>query len=82
VDNPLLQLQDLHKSFLDTPVLTGVSLELQPGDFLAITGPSGSGKTTLLGILGLLEPPSSGSYLLKGRCISDLNDMARSRLRH
>ena len=65
-----LRIADLHKSY-PTPaeplvVLRGVSLELKPGDSLAIVGPSGSGKSTLLNIVGTLDQPTSGSVTLAG----------------
>ena len=60
----------------DTTVhaLRGVSLTIEDGDFVAIMGPSGSGKTTMANVLGLLDVPSSGSYKLNGREISQLSE--------
>ena len=61
--------------------LRSVSLHVANGDYLSITGASGSGKTTLMHILGLLDAPSSGRYLLDGRDVSALRPDARARLR-
>ena len=55
---------------------------LLAGEFIAVTGPSGSGKTTFLNIAGLLESPTSGSYLLDGEDVGTLNDARRSRIRN
>ncbi|HMP72860.1 MAG TPA: ABC transporter ATP-binding protein [Kiritimatiellia bacterium] len=62
-------------------VLKEASLTIRDNDYLGIVGPSGSGKSTLLHILGLLDRPTSGRYLLNGRDVSGLEDDERSRLR-
>jgi putative ABC transport system ATP-binding protein len=54
--------------------LNGVNLEIDPGEYVAIMGPSGSGKSTLMNIIGCLDTPSSGSYLLDGVAVETLND--------
>lgn len=59
---------------IETAVLKGVSFEIGSGDFVAIMGPSGSGKSTLMNILGCLDTPTSGTYLLDGQDISKLSD--------
>lgn len=61
--------------------LDGVDLEVRRGEWLAVTGPSGSGKSTLLHVLGLLDRPTEGRYLLEGRDTAALDDAAASRLR-
>ena len=82
----MLTLIDIHKTYtlgpLDVEVLRGVSMELAAGDFVSIMGPSGSGKSTLMNIMGLLDQPSRGSYLLDGRDMSTLSDSELSRLRN
>ena len=74
---------DLHKVFDDGAVqaLRGVSFQILPGEFVAITGKSGSGKTTLLQSLGALDRPTAGSLLYRGKSIPDLPDPARYRAR-
>ena len=69
---PLVQLSGIRKSYgsatdLEVEVLHGIDLAIAPGEFTALIGPSGSGKSTLLNLIGLLEPPSGGSYALGGR---------------
>ncbi|PIR77231.1 MAG: MacB family efflux pump subunit, partial [Candidatus Magasanikbacteria bacterium CG10_big_fil_rev_8_21_14_0_10_38_6] len=75
---PLIRLTDLKKTYVndgvETPVLHGVSLEIQRGEFLAIMGPSGSGKSTLMNILGFLDQTTGGHYLFDGEDVSTLND--------
>ena len=64
---------------INVTALDGVSLKVKPGEFLAIMGPSGSGKSTLMNILGCLDRPTSGSYLLDGE---DISRMSREQLAH
>ena len=73
--------KDFHHGGRAVPVLRGVSLVVERGEFLAVTGPSGSGKTTLLHILGGLERPSSGRYRLGGSALPDNDDAALARMR-
>ena len=74
---PLISLKDIRKTFVNgdvaVEVLRGVSLDIQPGEFVAIVGASGSGKSTLMNILGCLDTPTGGQYLLEGEDVSDLD---------
>ena len=67
---------------VETHALRELDLHVEEGEFIAVTGPSGSGKTTFLNIAGLLESPSSGTYLLDGEDVGTLNDNRRSRIRN
>jgi putative ABC transport system ATP-binding protein len=82
---PILEARDLTRRYAlgETTVdaLRGVSLTVQPGEFVALMGASGSGKSTLLHILGGLDRPTSGQVILAGETISDLDDDAATRLR-
>jgi lipoprotein-releasing system ATP-binding protein len=83
---PLLHLAGLVKNYgtgteVETKVLHGIDLVLMPGEFTALIGPSGSGKSTLLNVIGLLEPPSGGSYTLLGRETAQLPEAELTRLR-
>ena len=62
-------------------VLQGVNIKINKGEMVAIMGPSGSGKSTLLNLIGLLDRPTSGSYLLEGKEVSRLNGKDLSRVR-
>jgi putative ABC transport system ATP-binding protein len=81
----VIELTDVTKSYRSGEVtvdaLQGVSFSVQHGEFVAIMGPSGSGKTTLLGILGCLDRPTTGSYLLVGDEMSRLDETKRARVR-
>jgi putative ABC transport system ATP-binding protein len=65
----------------DVAALDGVSLTIEPGEFMAVEGPSGSGKSTLLQLLGALDRPTSGSLLFDGRELSGLDDRSLTRVR-
>jgi polar amino acid transport system ATP-binding protein len=68
---PMLQLQDVHKSFGKLEVLRGIDLEIDKGEVVCVLGPSGSGKSTLLRCINLLEPPEAGRILLEGKEITE-----------
>ncbi len=80
-NSTLVKLADVRKSYfsnrVETPVLHGINLEMQRGDFVAIMGQSGSGKSTLMNILGCLDTPTSGQYTLASQ---DVNTLSRAEL--
>ena len=77
---------DLKKTYMigsvGVPALQGVSFDIEPGEFVAIMGPSGSGKSTLLNLIGCLDRPTSGAYVLDGHDVSKLNDNAQAAIRN
>lgn len=82
----LIQLQGIKKLFytdeVETHALNDVHLTIQQGEYVAISGPSGCGKTTLLSLLGLLDTPSEGEYLLDGHAVAGLKAADRARVRN
>src|SRR4051812_24347887 len=74
----MIKLTDIRKSYVmgkeSVAALDGVSLTIEPGEYVAIMGPSGSGKSTLMHTVGLLDSPDSGSFELLGREVSKLSD--------
>jgi putative ABC transport system ATP-binding protein len=83
---PLIKLDAVTKVFftdeVETHALSGIHMEIRKGEYVAIAGPSGCGKSTLLSILGLLDSPTEGSYLLNGRPVADLPMADRARTRN
>jgi putative ABC transport system ATP-binding protein len=83
---PLIRLDDVKKVFytdeVETHALAGTHLSIQPGEYVSITGPSGCGKSTLLSILGLLDTPTDGKYMLNSRPVSELSASERARIRN
>jgi putative ABC transport system ATP-binding protein len=83
---PLLKLDGVTKVFLtdevETHALADVHMEIEKGEYVSIAGPSGCGKSTLLSILGLLDSPSEGQYLLNGRPVASLPASERARVRN
>jgi putative ABC transport system ATP-binding protein len=82
---PILEVRDLVKVYStsadETPALGGVSIAIEPGEFVAIMGPSGSGKSTLMNILGCLDTPTTGTYTLDGVDVSSLDDEQLAEIR-
>ncbi|MDE2585652.1 MAG: ABC transporter ATP-binding protein, partial [Betaproteobacteria bacterium] len=82
----VIRVENLDKAY-DTPagpfpVLKEVNLSIDPGEFVAIMGPSGSGKSTFMNILGCLDRPSAGRYVLDGQSVADLDKDATALLRN
>ncbi len=75
---PIIEIKNIRKSFPlneeRVEILKGISLSIEPGEFVAIVGPSGSGKSTLMNVIGLLDKPDSGSFILNGKETLSLND--------
>ncbi len=82
----LILVRDLKKSYkigsMEVPALNGVSFIIEEGEFVAIMGPSGSGKSTLMNLLGCLDRPTSGTYVLDSEDASKMNDSARAAIRN
>ena len=82
---PIIRVKDLRKTYrageFDVPVLRGLNLEVQRGEFLAVVGPSGSGKSTLFHILGGLAPPTSGEVFIDGADLRSMSENERTELR-
>ena len=83
---PFLELRNIYKTYylgdIDVPVLKGISMSVSQGELVALMGASGSGKSTLMNILGCLDRPTSGEYLLEGQEISLLSPDERAMLRN
>jgi putative ABC transport system ATP-binding protein len=82
---PIIRLDAVRKTYrmgdTDVAALQGLTLAIQPGEYLSIMGPSGCGKSTLLNLLGCLDRPTSGRYFLAGENVADLDDDALSAVR-
>ena len=83
---PLIRLDGVTKVFytdeVETHALAGIHLDINKGEYLSIAGPSGCGKSTLLAILGLLDSPTEGTYVLNGRPVQGLKLSERARIRN
>ena len=82
----LIDTQDLWKTYVmgseEIHALRGVTIGIERGEYVAIMGPSGSGKSTLMNLIGCLDTPSKGSYLLNGKQVSQMNDNELARIRN
>ena len=85
-DKPTILLEGISKVFVtdevETHALSDIHLEIQKGEFISITGPSGCGKSTLLSILGLLDFPTKGTYIINGQPLTNLTVTDRARIRN
>jgi putative ABC transport system ATP-binding protein len=83
---PLIETRELWKSYVmgeeEIHALRGVSIEIQRGEYVAIMGPSGSGKSTLMNLIGCLDTPTRGSYLLNDKEVASMNDDELARIRN
>ena len=82
----LIETLDLWKTYVmgseEIHALRGVTISIERGEYVAIMGPSGSGKSTLMNLIGCLDTPSKGSYLLNGKQVSQMNDNELARIRN
>lgn len=82
----IVRVENLHKTYrtgeVDVPAVCGINLSIRPGEFVAVMGPSGSGKSTFMHMLGCLDRPDGGRYLLEGRDITKLSRAELARLRN
>ncbi len=82
----ILEMTDICKDYVQgkepVRVLKNINLSVEQGDYIAIMGPSGSGKTTLMNLIGCLDVPTSGSYVLNGQNLKDLSDDALAEIRN
>ena len=83
---PVIETRDLWKTYVmgdeEIHALRGVSIQIERGEYVAIMGPSGSGKSTLMNLIGCLDTPTRGSYLLNGKLVSEMNDNELARIRN
>jgi len=82
----IISLNDIKKDYYlgkePVPVLKGINLTINPNEYVALMGPSGSGKSTLMNILGCLDSPTSGTYVLNGQDVSGMEDNALAKVRN
>ncbi|MGH2552742.1 MAG: ABC transporter ATP-binding protein [Chitinophagaceae bacterium] len=84
--NSIIHLEEIHKSYFmgknELEVLKGISLDIFKSEYVALMGPSGSGKSTLMNIIGCLDTPSDGNYILNGKDVSKMEDNALAEVRN
>ena len=84
--NSIIHLEDIRKSYImgrmELPVLKGISLNIQKNEYVALMGPSGSGKSTLMNIIGCLDTPTGGKYVLNAQDVSKMEDNALAEVRN
>jgi len=84
--NSIIHLEDIRKSYImgrmELPVLKGISLNIQKNEYVALMGPSGSGKSTLMNIIGCLDTPTGGKYILNSQDVSKMEDNALAEVRN
>jgi putative ABC transport system ATP-binding protein len=83
---PIIETRDLWKTYVmgseEIHALRGLDISIEKGEYVAIMGPSGSGKSTLMNLIGCLDTPTKGSYLLNGKQVSEMNDNELARIRN
>ncbi|RZJ28907.1 MAG: ABC transporter ATP-binding protein [Flavobacterium sp.] len=84
--SPLIEIKNIKRDFIlgneTVYVLKGINLEIKKGEYVALMGPSGSGKSTLMNLLGCLDTPTSGEYILNGKKVSDMHDDELAEIRN
>jgi putative ABC transport system ATP-binding protein len=84
--NPLIQISNIKRDFVlgneIVYVLKGIDLQINKGEYVALMGPSGSGKSTLMNLLGCLDTPTSGTYILNGKDVSQMHDDELAEIRN
>ena len=84
--NGMIELENITKIYhmgnVEVPALRGITLKIKPGEMVALVGPSGSGKSTLMNIIGFLDKPTDGKYILEGVDVSQLNDNKLAEMRN
>src|ERR1700688_4880844 len=82
----IISMENITKVFftdeVETHALSGIQMEIRKGEYVSIAGPSGSGKSTLLALIGLLDSPSDGTYVLNSHSVANLDISERSRIRN